>query len=292
MRGRGASLPGRVAAALKAAGHGVELRPTAAAGAAGRIAREAIESGADLIVSLGGDGTLNEVLAGVAHTDVPLAMIPGGTANVFAREAGLDLNPARAAARLAELVPRRVAVGVLRCEPQSGERLFLLMAGAGFDAHIVYGLNLGLKSKLGELAYWTGAVKQIGRRIEEFEVEIDGRSHTCSFALISRVRNYAGYVEIAQCVSLLDDEFEVVLFQGTSAWRFYGKYLAAIVAGRASRTQGISFHRARHVRLSGTKDARVYVQVDGEYAGRLPASVEIALGAATLLVPPGYPRNA
>ena len=219
-------------------------------------------------------------------------MIPAGTANVFSRELGLGANPLQVAARLSGLVPRRVAASLLRSGSDGGERYFLLMAGAGFDAHIVYRLNLGLKSKLGEIAYWASAARQLGRRLDEFEVHIDGTALTCSFALVSRVRNYAGYMEIAQRVSLLRDEFEVVLFQGTSAARSYGKYFAAIVAGRASQTKGITFHQARQVRLTGPSGARVYVQVDGEHAGRLPASVEIVPDAVTILAPPEYPEKA
>jgi len=280
-----------VTAALEAAGHRVSAQPTAGPGSAGRVAREAIERGADLIVALGGDGTLNEVLSGVVHSDVPLAMIPGGTANVCARELGLAANALEAAARLGDLVPRRIAAGLLRSEADGAGRFFLLMAGVGFDARIVYGLDLGLKSKLGELAYWSGAMKQFGRNLEEFEAHIDGQSLTCSFALASRVRNYAGHMEIAQSVSLLHDDFELVLFEGRSALRCYVKYLGAIVAGRASKTKGISFHRCRSVRFAAPAGDRVYVQVDGEYAGRLPATVEIVPEAVTILAPSGYPRT-
>ncbi len=117
LRGRRAGLVDRVLGVLRAAGHGVTPMPTPAPGAAGQIAKKSVESGADLIVALGGDGTLNEVLPGMVHSDVPLAVIPAGTANVFAREVGLGTKPLKAAARLHELVPRRVSAGLLRCEP-------------------------------------------------------------------------------------------------------------------------------------------------------------------------------
>jgi diacylglycerol kinase family enzyme len=290
LRGRRAIVVERVLDVLRAAGHGVTPVPTPAPGAAGEIAKKSIESGADLIVALGGDGTLNEVLPGVVHSGVPLAVIPAGTANVFARETGLGTNPLKAAARLHELVPRRVAAGLLRCEPGPRDRYFLLMAGIGFDAHIVYNLNLPLKSRMGQLAYWTGAFKQLVRKLDEFEARVDGESFRCSFALASRVRNYAGYLEIARNVSLVRDEFEFVLFEGVSTLRFYSKYLGAVVVGKTSNIKGMRFLRGSKACFSGPTDSRVYVQVDGEYAGRLPASVEIVPEAITILIPPEYPQ--
>mgnify|MGYP000855441525 CR=1 FL=1 len=290
MRGWRAGRLNRVIDVLRAAGHGVTPLPTHGPGTAGQIAKDSVKSGADLILALGGDGTLNEVLAGVIHSDVPLALIPAGTANVFAREVGLGTKPLKAAARLHELVPRRVSAGLLRCEPGPRERYFLLMAGAGLDAHIVYHLNLPLKFRMGQIAYWLGAFKQLARQLDEFEVQAGGESYRCTFALASRVRNYAGYLEIAQSTSLLEDDFEFVLFEGRSTLRFYSKYLGAVVTGRTSKTKGIRILRCAKACFAGPPGSRVYVQVDGECAGRLPASVEIVPAAVTVLIPPDYPR--
>ncbi len=285
-------LPRRIAQALSGAGHRVSLVETEGPGTAGRIARQRIEQGADLILALGGDGTLNELLPGVAHTAVPLGLIPGGTANVFAREVGLGVNALKAVQRLGECVPVRVPLGVLRSEPDpAAPRYFLLMAGVGFDAHIVYRLNLPLKAKAGQVAYWVSSFREFFRRLDEFEVEVNGETFLVSFALASRVRNYAGYLHIARRVSLLAPELEVVLFEGGSALRYYLKYLAAVVTGRTANVKGMSFLRAKSVRFCEPADRRIYVQVDGEYAGRLPASVELEPDALTLLVPPDYAKR-
>jgi YegS/Rv2252/BmrU family lipid kinase len=281
-------LPERVADALRGAGHGVTVVPTEGPGSAGYIAKRRIEAGADLIIALGGDGTLNEVLPGVAHQDVPLAIIPAGTANVLARELGLGPNSFKAARRLGECVPQRIPLGLLRCESAADPRYFALMAGAGFDAHIVYKLSLPLKAKLGELAYWVSSFKQLFRTLDELDVEVNGETFRCTFALASRVRNYAGYLHIARRVSLVKPEFELVLFEGQSAPRHYLWYLVAVAIGKASNVKGMYFTRADKVSFSRPSDASVYVQVDGEYVGRLPASIEIVPDALTLLVPPAY----
>jgi diacylglycerol kinase family enzyme len=166
-------------------------------------------------------------------------------------------------------------------------RLFLLMAGIGLDAKIVYNLSLPLKARFGKLAYWVGGFSLLGRDLDDFEVLVEGRRVNCAFALISKVRNYGGDLEIAQSVSLLDNRFEVVLFEGRNSFRFL-TYLARVAVRKLAGVPGISVIRASGVCMPGTTDRRVYIQVDGEYAGHLPASIEIVPDALTLLVPEGY----
>lgn len=280
----------RAVAVLEASGCRVAVTPTAAPVTAGQLARASIDAGADLIVALGGDGTINEIAAGMIGSQVPLGVIPAGTANVLARELGLGSNLLKAARRLPECVPRRISAGLLRTDGGARSRHFLLMAGIGFDAHIVYHLNLPLKSRLGQTAYWVGALRELGRRQDEFEVQVGQQPFRCSFALASRTRNYAGYLEIARHASLLRDDFGVVLFEGRSTFRYYAKYLPAVLTGAAPSTRGVYFLRARKITIAAPPGSPVYVQVDGEYAGRLPASIEIVPDALTLLAPMNYGR--
>jgi diacylglycerol kinase family enzyme len=104
------------------------------------------------------------------------------------------------------------------------------------------------------------------------------------------VRNYGGDLEIAQSTSLLDDRFEVVLFEGHNSFRFL-TYLARVAVRKLAGVPGISVIRAAGVCMPGAAGPRVYIQVDGEYAGHLPASVEIVPDALTLLIPEAYIRR-
>jgi diacylglycerol kinase family enzyme len=161
------------------------------------------------------------------------------------------------------------------------------MAGAGLDAHIVYHLNAPLKRKVGKLAYWIAGFSLVGRRLQEFDVRVEERSYRCSFALVSKVRNYGGDLTIARDISLLDDCFEVVLFAGRSSTR-YLKYFTGVMVNRLRGMKGVTVLRAQKVWISPVADPRVYIQIDGEYAGHLPGSVEIVPDALTLLIPPTY----
>jgi YegS/Rv2252/BmrU family lipid kinase len=261
------------------------LEPTTGPNTAAAIAKRAIEAGADLIVAAGGDGTINEVANGVIHTQVPLAILPAGTANVLAHELRVKNGIVPAAASVRELVPCRVAVGLLRAG--KSERYFLMMAGAGLDAQIVYDLNLDLKAAVGKLAYYHGGFRQVFRPVPQFDVDLGGQVRRCGFALASRVRNYGGDLEIARGASLLRSDFELVLFEGASSLG-YLRYLAAVMRGRVARMKGVTVIRAQSVNFRCPSDKRVYTQIDGELACRLPVSIEIVPDALTLLVPAAY----
>jgi diacylglycerol kinase family enzyme len=275
---------------LERGGHGVRAVPTDGPGTAGGIARREIAAGADLILVAGGDGTINEALPGLVGTNVPLAVLPAGTANVLSTELGFSNSMRRAAERLEHLVPRRIALGVLHASGAPGPRYFLLMAGAGVDAAIVQRLDLGFKKRFGKLAYFLGGARQMARPFEEFEVRYADRSQRVSFALVSRVRKYGGDFDIARRVTLLDDHFETVLLEGRGVFR-YVPYLAGMLAQKLEGRHGATFADVSGVELSAEQGIEVHVQVDGEYAGRLPARIELAPAALSLLVPPGYGKR-
>ena len=104
------------------------------------------------------------------------------------------------------------------------------------------------------------------------------------------MRNYGGDLEIARDTSLFDDQFEVVLFQGQNSLR-YLKYFVGVVMNRLQGMEGVRILRARKLDVSPVRDTRIYMQVDGEYAGHLPGSVEIVRDAITLLLPALYKRR-
>ena len=273
--------------ALERDGHRVTSVPTTGPRTASGIARERIAGGADLVLAAGGDGTINEVAEGMIGSAVPLGILPAGTANVLATEMKLGSRLERAAARLSQCRPCRIAVGHVTCADSSISRHFLLMAGIGLDAHIVYRVSAPLKAATGKFAYWVAGWTLLGRRLAEFDVQVNGIERTCSFALVSKVRNYGGDFEIARDVSLLDDRFEVVLFEGRSTLP-YVKYFGGLMLNRLSGMRGVTVLRAQCLRLAAPEDRRVYLQIDGEFAGHLPAEIRIVPDALTLLVPPEY----
>jgi diacylglycerol kinase family enzyme len=254
---------------------------------AGAMARAQIAAGADLIVVAGGDGTINEAAEGMIGSDVPLGILPAGTANVLATEMKLGGNLEKVAGRLGELRPRRISVGHLICDGGAVSRHFLLMAGVGLDAHVVYRVNAALKARTGKFAYWVAGWSLLGRRLAEFDVTIGGERRKCSFALLSKVRNYGGDFEIARNVTLLHDQFEVILFEGGTSTQ-YVKYFAGMAFNRLGGMRGVTVLRTDRVTISAADGRRAFVQIDGEIGGTVPAEIRIVPDALTLLAPDGY----
>ncbi|MBV9763060.1 MAG: diacylglycerol kinase family lipid kinase [Acidobacteriaceae bacterium] len=276
----------RITALLSERGIQASLVATHGPGTASEQVRREIDLGCHLVVAAGGDGTINEVANGMLHSGVPLAILPGGTANVLAREMQVPIHLERAAAQIPSLEPFRVAVGALRLR-DSSPRCFLCMAGAGLDAEIVSRVDPALKIRTGKLAYYAGGLLQVFRPLREFEVTVDGKPYLASFALLSRVRNYGGDLEIARGASLLRDDFEVVLFRGTASAR-YLSYFLGVALKRVHRMPGCTVLRAQSIVCEQAAGHAIFVQIDGELAGTLPMSVDILPDALTMLAPASY----
>ena len=238
-----------------------------------------------MILVAGGDGTVNEALAGVAGTDVPFGFLPFGTANVLSNELRMGNNPVRAAELLEHCTPMPVSLG--RMVAESGSRLFLCMAGAGLDARIVRIVNPKLKMALGKYAYWVYGFKQVGHRLPEFRVRVNGREYVTSIALISRVRNYGGDIEIARRANLLEDHFAIVLFEGRSSSR-YLKYFAGVLFNAMDRMSGVHVLEATNVEIEPIEGSKLDLQLDGEHVGFGAARFEIVEGSVRLLIPATY----
>jgi len=297
LKGRNSARLHAAVSVLESAGSKVELFATPGPNRAGELACNAVEAGCDLILAAGGDGTINEAINGIAGSAITFGVLPSGTANVLANEIGLAGRPDQAARQLLEAVPVRISLGAVE---RAGfeRRYFLLMAGIGLDARIVYELDLGLKSRLGKLAYWHGGFRQFGRALPRFSATVDGREYTASFVLITRVRNYGGDFEIARRIKLTDDDFEVVISQ-KHEWGHFLKFVGAVIMNRLDRTEGVAITRSDRIQVSPPQGenvsrvnlenaARVHIQIDGEIAGVLPATITTVPDALTLLVPQKY----
>jgi len=241
------------------------------------LAQKAVSSQPDLIIACGGDGTINEIVSGMAGSQVPLLIIPAGTANVLAKEIGLSRDWMKSVELVRMGVVRRISLG------RVNQRRFILMAGIGVDAEIVAVLNQGLKRKLGEGSFWIAGFGQLLRyHFTPFQLVINGESYSATFAVISKARNYGGPFQITSQADLFSDEFDVCLFQGRSRWR-YLHYLWWVSLGKHLSLPDVRHLKAKTVEALG--DSNIRIQVDGELAGTLPQKFSIEPDALSLMVP-------
>jgi YegS/Rv2252/BmrU family lipid kinase len=286
------------AAVLCQAGLEIELAPTAWPGMAHELARAAAARGVDVVLACGGDGTINEVINGLALSQVPLGILPGGTANIVARELRLPLNPVCAARQFPLWTPRRIALGRARWEesqaappagefaPQTCSRHYISVAGIGYDAEIVYKLSSWLKNNFGVAGYVMEALRQLVRySFPRFSCLRDGHERQGTFAVIHRTRLYAGWLHLAPTADLFAPRFAVCSFPSRSRLR-YLLYALAVLARQHLRLSGVSLdHCTKLVCTPVDASATIRFELDGELAGSLPATFEIVPDALTVLVP-------
>jgi YegS/Rv2252/BmrU family lipid kinase len=267
-------------AALKGLGCTITLFATQKAGDAQERAATLSREDCDVVVAAGGDGTINEVANGLAnaqHAVPPLAIIPLGTANVLAQEIGLRGNPRAVARAIAQGGRMTVHLG------DANGRYFLMMAGVGFDAHVVANVDLALKRRTGKLAYVVETLIQ-GLRygFPRCRVTVDGQSHDAYSVVVCNGRHYGGPFVAAPKASLAEPAFEVCLLK-KGGYRHVLRYGAALVMGRLSALPDVEILTGKSLRIEG--DPGLPVQGDGDIIATLPVQISVAERTLELVIP-------
>ena len=267
---------------LKAQKLEVELLNTKAPGDATRLAKQAAKNGATDVIVSGGDGTINEALQGLVGTNARLAIWPGGTANVLARDLKLPFKSQPAAQAIVNDRTRRIHIGCATDEVTGVKRYFLLMAGVGIDAAVARDVRPDLKRRIGKGAFWYAGLGHLLRwNPVPFTMEVAGKSFSATFACIANAASYGGGLVLTPGARIDRPEFEILLIDSHSRLR-YLYLLTLVMRGRGTAgTAGVRYLQADHARATG--DAPV--QVDGENIGTTPMSFEIAPETIEVIVP-------
>jgi diacylglycerol kinase (ATP) len=293
---------GAAAAVLSEAGVEIDVAPTRAASDAAAQVRAAIRDGFDTIIACGGDGTVHDVLQGLAGKNAALGIIPLGTANAMAHDLRLPLNPAAAARALLTATPKRIAAGRIDFRDFNNLpsfRYFTVAAGVGVDAHLFYKLNRLIKDRMGMTAYYTKALHLWWtHRMRYFEAEFSNNGSSLlkeprlSEMLAVRINFFGGVLrELAPGASLARNDLRLVLCR-TGNRAMYLAYVFRGILGMSSGVPGIELAYADQVTcrsVQGEKPENIYVEADGELLGRLPITLSTVPDAMTVLVPQGHP---
>lgn len=251
---------------LEAGGCRIAVRATAARGDAEAFARNALaQGGYRAVIAAGGDGTINEVVNGLAGGRLPLGILPLGTANVLALELGLR-RMRQAVAALCRHEPRDIVLG--RCN----DRYFTLMAGAGFDARVVAQLDPAEKKRLGRAAYglqafrcWRAGGLPVLRGLA------DGVPMVAASLVLANGRHYGGPQIIApeadtDRADLIACRFErgdrMALLRLMTAFSLHRLHLSPLIERQPVR------------RVDLLEPAGEPVQADGDIIARLPVTIE------------------
>lgn len=261
----------RAAAYLQKKGFETRLFFTERRGHAEELAREAVKTGPRLIIAAGGDGTINEVLNGMVMSDVPLAILPLGTTNVFARELSIPGTVEEAMDRAINGQVRTACLGRIEASAEHGPvvRHFCLMAGIGFDAKAVYDVNSTLKKLSGEGAYiLSGISNLIHYDPAELIFSIDGKQHSGYAGIIGKASRYGGSFRITPDADILDPHFYVCIFKGRNRTDLL-RYAVGVIRGTHLGQKDVLYLKASEVLITGN----AHIQIDGDHFGTTPAAI-------------------
>ncbi|MDP3049035.1 MAG: diacylglycerol kinase family lipid kinase [Thermodesulfovibrionales bacterium] len=307
------------AAIIKNRGHNVEMLLTGKRGDAESFARQiSSESGVQsirpigrlefknnsslvtchsslLVIAAGGDGTYNEVINGIACTDIPMAILPLGTTNVLAKELNIpdDIEGALNIALRGKT--QKVCLGRITLIPEVRSlktaensntrhsslvtRHFLLMAGIGYDGETVYGIKKGLKKYSGKGAYILSGLKTLMRWApDKLTFTMDGKSCEGYSAIICKISKYAGNFRIAPDADIKNADFYAFIMHGRNRLDIL-RYISGILTKKHLKFKDITYQQAENIEVKGN----AHIQIDGDYFGMTPAKIEIVPDALRLV---------
>jgi len=306
-----------VVAFLSRYGWDVSWRETSEPKEAIKLARQAVENGAKVVVAAGGDGTVNEIANGLLGSDVALGVLPVGTTNVWALQMGIPaLNPMLQSAKVAKLVAnleeriarplpanyyrkmlldaakvlvegRTVAVDV----GEVSSRYFLLWAGIGLDAAIVQSISLTDKKALGSWAYLLPTLRT-ARRYSSTDIYLNSDSKVTRVStpliVVSNIQLYGGSLTIGVKACVNDGKLDVCVFKGDGFFTFV-QHALKVLSHQHLRDPKIEYYQCSEIIIEA---ARVLpVHVDGEPFTETPVTIRTVPSALKVIVPKKTPGN-
>lgn len=278
----------KVTAYLEAQGWQVTLRQTRGSGDATAFAREAAASGYDMVVAVGGDGTLGEVANGLAGSDCTMGVLPVGTGNIWARMMRLPLpslghqDALMAAAQvLVEGTPHRIDLG------RAGDRYFVMWTGIGLDAQVARDVepHREIRRSLGNLTYVVAAVVQASRmRGTRTTVVVDGRAvrQRTGLVVITNAQLYGPALRLAPQAQLDDGWLEVYIFKGASPLDVI-RHFVLIAMGKHAQDPKVDIYRAHQVQVRAERPMPLHL--DGDPVGFTPVNITVEPRVLKVVVP-------
>ena len=290
----------RVVEVLRAAGVETETCATTHIGSAIQQVQAALGRGFDTVISCGGDGTANEALNGImrasaerASVDVALGLVPLGSGNLLASDLGLPSDPVEAAKRLLTYQPREFRPGLVSSQGANGpeNRYFLVAAGVGADAELMYRTEVEAKERWGRNAYFLEMARMALRRhypmfhIEWEDEQGKRQQGAAMLAMCVRAGKFPGLLSLVNLgTSLLRHDFCLLLFRTNKIRRFFS-YFAGVATGRNWKVESVDAIHTRWFSCTAIPGMRtVHSQADGELLGILPAELTIESRPVKLLM--------
>ena len=282
---------------LRDHGWEVDILQTARKGDAMHLARQAAYQGCDVAVAVGGDGTINEVVNGLAGSETALGIIPAGTANVYAADVGIPIwsplrpNAVRIAAEIIHTGQRR-RIDLGQVELADGrKRYFFMWCGVGLDAAISQEVRSEDTRRLGMAAWIIAgvmvAVNFMGVRGNVIVDNETGRKRLL-WAVISNGQLYGRLWRIAPDAKMDDGFLDLTVFEGHGVLST-ARHLAGLTLGQYARDPTVHFYRGSSFTIQTRKPLPIHV--DAEPVGSTPVKISIVPNSLSVVLPSKLPKH-
>lgn len=267
---------------MEQAGYETSCHATTCEGDAIQAAKVAVERNFDLVIAVGGDGTLNEVISGIAKFEKrpKVGLIPMGTTNDFARAVHIprDINKAVDIILKGDSIP--VDIGLM-----NDDRYFINIAGGGRITELTYEVPSKLKTVLGQMAYYLKGIEMLPSiRSSRVRIEYDGQifDDSAMMFLIGLTNSVGGFEKLAPDASINDGKFTLLILKELNMAEFIR---VASLALRGEHLSDPHVIYAKASKITVTTEERVLLNLDGEYGGVLPAVFENLASHIEMYVP-------
>ncbi|HEX8294778.1 MAG TPA: diacylglycerol kinase family protein [Chthoniobacteraceae bacterium] len=252
------------------------LRLTTAPGDARSLAAWAVEEGFKNVVAAGGDGTINEVVNGLAGSEVTLGVLPVGTMNVFAAELGLPTKLRDAWQVIRTGTSRKIDLA------RANGQYFVQLAGVGLDAQALEATTWESKRSFGPLSYLVSAAQIAARKPPRLFVEADGETREGCFVLVGNGRYYGTRLTFFKDARIDDGKLDVLIFKNLGYLDIV-RYLGTILMGTHTELKDVEYFQTK--RAIVRSEEPVPVEVDGEVATKTPVTFRISSRKLRVFVP-------
>lgn len=242
----------------------------------------------DVVAVSGGDGTVREVVAHLAHTDIGLLVIPTGTENLLACELGLNGSLDNCIAALESGLSRRLDIGRVNNE------YFMAVTGLGFDAEVIRRLHLVRDGHIGHSDYvWPICRTFWEYMLPQFEIIADGKPvfQQRGVVLIGNISRYATGLCVLSHANGFDGWLDLVIFPCRHRFELLA-HAGKILFGRGRFNGSVIRRRCKHITIT-SKESNIPVEIDGDPGPALPLKIEVIPAATRLLLPqdPSYGKK-
>ncbi|MER2261047.1 MAG: diacylglycerol kinase [Psychrobacillus sp.] len=256
--------------ALEIAGYETSCHATTGEGDAISAAKKAVENNFDIIIAAGGDGTLNEVVAGVSEFEnrPKIGLIPMGTTNDFARAVHIPRDIKRAVDIIVQGDTIPVDVGKVN------DRYFINIAGGGRITELTYDVPSRLKTMLGQLAYYLKGIEMLPSiNATKVRIEYDGEvfEDEAMMFLVGLTNSVGGFEKLAPNASINDGNFSLLILKKVNIAEFI-RLATLAIRGEHLEDPHVIHKKARHIKV--TSEDKVLLNLDGEYGGTIPATFQ------------------